>query len=128
NGAATDLPAAFNDLDFSSGNNMIGVKSSFGQLQSGTQYTVTAIFDPITSATLQLVVEPVGKAPVVDNFSITGVGGKTNWNGDNSATALRAGNVGNFGGQNTVSGNPFSEAATNTNPFEGTAGQALYWS
>lgn len=128
NGGAGDVPNAFDDLDFSSGNDMIGAKSSFGTLTAGTTYTVAAQFDPITNANLRLAVKPDGGSVTLDSFSITGVGGKTNWSGDDSASALRGGNIGNFGGGNTVGGDPFNETLINNNPFEGTAGQALYWS
>jgi len=126
-GQDTDVPAAFNDLNFASGNDMIGAKSSFGALSAGIEYSVAAVFDPITGATLDLGVLPTGGSVTTDSFSLTGVGGKTNWSGDDGATALKT--VGsNGGGTNTVGGNAFSEALINGNPFEGTAGQGLYWS
>jgi VCBS repeat-containing protein len=127
-GGAADVPNAFNDLDFASGNDMIGAKSSFGTLVAGTIYTVIVDYDPLTNAMLDIAVITPGGGSVSDNFALTGVGSRTNWTGDDSASALRAGNITNFGGANTVAANPFSEAEINGNPFEGTAGQALYWS
>ena len=127
-GSATDIPSLTNDLDFSSGNNMITAKSSFGALEAGTEYTVTAIFDPITGGTLELAVDPSGSAPTVDNFAITGVGGKTNWSGNDTASAFRGVDLFDFGAGNNAGGNPFDEDTMNTNGFEGAQGQALYWS
>ena len=127
NGAATNLPA-FNDLDWNSGNNMIGVRSSFGALSAGTQYSVAVVFDPITNASLDFGVLPSGGSLSTDSFALLNVGAKTNWSGDDSASAFRGTNIGNFGGANVTNPDPFDEAAINGNTFEGTAGQALYWS
>jgi hypothetical protein len=131
NGGTGNVPGGFNDLDWSSGNNMIGVTSTFGPLSAGIEYSVAVVFDPITSGTLQIGVLPTGGSLTLDSFDLIGRGTRSNWSGDDSATAFR-GNppnvVGNLGGANIVGGNPFSEAAMNSNPFEGTQGQGLYWS
>lgn len=132
NGVGADFVTSFDDLDFASGNNMIGVKSSFGTLTAGTEYTVAVIFDPIeTTPVLNLAVLPTGGILTQDSFSPVGVGAKTNWHGDNSASAFRGTNVGNLGGtiisSNGNTTNPFHENNINANPFEGTQGQALYW-
>jgi hypothetical protein len=126
-GNAGNVPGPFDDLDFSSGNNMIGAKSSFGKLVAGTTYTVAAVYDPVdASPMLQLGVQAGTSGTHIDAFTLTGVGGKTNWVGDRTTNALQ-GIATNAGGGNTVSGNPFSEAAINSNVFAGTKGQALYW-
>lgn len=134
NGANTVNLGTLNDLAFNSGNNMIGVKSSFGALTAGTEYSVAVLFDPITAATLDIGVKAGADPIATESYAISGVGGKTNWSGDDSATAFRGNppnNVGNLGGAliNT-DGNtayPFHEDNINANPFEGTQGQALYW-
>lgn len=132
NGGGANFIGSFNDLNFASGNNMIGVKSSFGALNAGSEYTVAIIFDPVdTSPSLEIAVLPTGGALSQESYTITGVGAKDNWHGDNSATAFRGGNVGNLGGTiistNANTANPFHETNINANPFEGTQGQALYW-
>jgi hypothetical protein len=132
NGLGSDFVVSFDDLDFSSGNNLIGVKSSFGILSAGTEYTVAVLFDPIDAApSLEIGVLPTGGSLTKDVYSVTGVGVKTNWHGDNSASAFRGTNVGNLGGTvistNANTTNPFHENNINGNPFEGTQGQALYW-
>jgi len=132
NGGGANFVGAFNDLDFSSGNNMIGVQSSFGPLTAGSEYSVAVIFDPIdASPGLTIGVLPTGGILSTESYSLGGVGVKTNWDGDNSASAFRGTNVGNLGAAiistdgNTT--NPFHENNINANPFEGTQGQALYW-
>jgi len=132
NGSGANFIVSFDDLDFSSGNNLIGVKSSFGILSAGTEYTVAVLFDPVdTSPSLEIGVLPTGGTLTKDVYSVNGVGGKTNWHGDNSATAFRGTNVGNLGGTvistNANTTDPFHENNINGNPFEGTQGQALYW-
>lgn len=127
NGVAGDLPA-FDDLNWASGNNMVGLRSSFGALSAGVEYSVAVVFDPLTSASLDIGVLPTGGSLTTESFSLLNVGTKTNWSGDDSASAFRGTDIGNFGGANTTVGNPFAEAAMNGNPFEGSAGQALYWS
>jgi len=133
-GSNTNVPAAFNDLNFASGNNMIGAKSSFGALSAGTTYSVAVVFDPIdASPSLEIAVKPSGGSITTNSFTPINVGGKTNWSGDDSATALRGKNgsvdIANLGGANTAgTSNPFREREINDNAFEGTAGQGLYWS
>ncbi|MGI9239795.1 MAG: hypothetical protein ACR2RV_03280, partial [Verrucomicrobiales bacterium] len=127
NGAASNLPA-FDDLNWASGNNMIGARSTFGALSAGTEYSVAVVFDPLTSARLQIGVLPNGGSLMTDSFDLLNVGTKTNWSGDDSASAFRGTNIANFGGANVTGGDPFAEAAINGNTFEGDAGQALYWS
>ena len=132
NGGGANFISTFNDLDFSSGNNMIGVKSSFGPLSAGIEYSVAVLFDPIdASPLLQMGVLPTGGLLSTESYALTGVGTKSNWDGDNSASAFRGTDIANFGGSiistdaNTT--NPFHENNINANPFEGTQGQALYW-
>ena len=127
NGTGTNIPA-FDDLDWASGTNMIGARSSFGQLSAGTEYSVAVIFDPLTNASLEMGVLPSGGSLTTDSFNLLNIGTKTNWSGDDSASAFRGTNIGNFGGANVTGSNPFDEAAINGNTFEGSAGQALYWS
>ena len=127
-----DFVTSFNDLNFSSGNNMIGLQSSFGPLTVGSEYTVAVIFDPVdTSPTLTIGVLPTGGSLATESYAIAGVGSRTNWSGDDSASAFRGGNISNFGGaiisNNANTTNPFHENNINANPFEGTQGQALYW-
>lgn len=132
NGGVGNVPNLFNDLNFSSGNNMIGVRSSFGPLIAGTEYSVAVVFDPLTTATIQLGILPTGGSLSTESYTISGVGTRTNWSGDDSVTALRGANangaIANFGGANTAGGDTWSEALINANGFNGTAGQALYWS
>ncbi len=128
NGSAGDQIGGFNDLDWASGNNMIGAISSFGALQAGTEYSVAVVFDPLTAATLEIGVQPSGGGVTRDLFSLANIGTRTNWSGDDSASAFRGGDIGNFGGATNGGGNPFSEAVINGNTFEGGQGQALYWS
>jgi hypothetical protein len=99
NGTGSNAVGTFNDLNFASGNNLIGIKSSFGALSAGTEYTVGVIFDPVdVSPSLEIGVLPANGIIALENYSLSGVGIKTNWHGDNSATAFRGGNMGNFGG------------------------------
>ena len=124
-------PLASNDLNFASGNNMIGVRSSFGPLTAGVEYSAAILFDPITAGTLEIGILPELGSLTLDSFTLSGVGGKTNWDGDNSASAFR-GNppnvLGNFGGASQgAATDPWSEVSMNGNPFEGIQGQALYW-
>lgn len=131
NGTGANFVSTFNDLDLASGNNLLGVKSTFGALSAGTEYSVAILFDPITAATLEIAVLPSGGSLSLESYSVAGVGVKTNWHGDNSASAFRGTNIGNFGGSiistdpNTT--NPFHENNINAKPFAGTQGQALYW-
>lgn len=98
NGTGSNAVGTFNDLNFASGNNLIGTKSSFGALSAGTKYTVGVIFDPVdVSPSLEIGVLPANGIIALENYSLSGVGIKTNWHGDNSATAFRGGNMGNFG-------------------------------
>lgn len=132
NGVGGNFISSFNDLDFASGNNLIGVISSFGALAAGTEYSVAVLFDPIDAfPSLTIAVQPAGGSLAVESYSLSGVGTKTNWDGDNSASAFRGTNIGNFGGSiintDANTGNPFHENNLNANPFEGTQGQALYW-
>ncbi|MDB4438186.1 PEP-CTERM sorting domain-containing protein [bacterium] len=132
NGTGTNAANSFNDLNFSSGNNLIGVKSSFGMLSEGIEYTVGVIFDPVdASPSLQIGVLPASGTLALESYVTEGVGAKTNWHGDNSATAFRGGNVGNLGGTiistSSPMTNPFHEVNINANTFEGVQGQALYW-
>ena len=134
NGGGANFISSFatNDLDFSSGNNMIGVRSSFGPLSAGTEYSVAVIFDPIDgSPNLEIGVLPPGVSLATESYALSGVGTKTNWDGDNSASAFRGTNIANFGGSIiSTDGNttdPFHENNINANPFEGAQGQALYW-
>ncbi len=132
NGTGANAVGTFNDLNFASGNNLIGIKSSFGALSAGTEYTVGVIFDPVdVTPTLEIGVLPANGTISLESYSVSGVGVKTNWHGDNSATAFRGGNVGNLGGtviSTTPSlADPFHETNINANPFEGVQGQALYW-
>lgn len=135
NGVGSDFVSSLNDLDFASGNNMIGVKSAFGPLSEGVEYSVAVLFDPLDAApSLTIGVLPTGGALSTESYALTGVGSKTNWDGDNSATAFR-GNppnlVGNFGGSvistDANTAYAFHENNINANPFEGVQGQALYW-
>lgn len=130
NGGASDVPGPFNDLDFASlnGNDSIGVKSSFGVLTAGVEYSVAVIFDPITDSTLQIAVKPSGGSIATESYNLLNVGTKNNWSGDDSASAFRGTDIGNLGGATTNNSSPLSEANMNANPFEGTQGQALYWS
>lgn len=132
NGTGAQFISSFNDLNFSSGNNMIGVRSSFGALTVGTEYSVAVLFDPIdTNPSLQIAVLPTGGSLSVESYALSGVGIRTNWDGDNSASAFRGTDIGNFGGTiistDTNTSNPFHENNINANPFEGAQGQALYW-
>ena len=129
NGAAGTAPAPANDLDWTSNgdNDIILAKSSFGALVAGTEYSVAAIFDPFAASSLQLAVQPTGGSLSRETFALTNLGARTSWSGDNSVSALRAGNLTNFGGATTTGTSPFAESAINNNPFVGTAGQALYW-
>jgi len=127
NGSGPNVPA-FDDLDWASGNNMIGATSSFGALTAGTEYSVAVVFDPITSASLEIGVLPTGGSLSMDSFSLLNIGTKNNWSGDDSASAFRGTDIGNFGGASVGTGDPFEEAQINGNTFEGSAGQALYWS
>ncbi|MDA7882324.1 hypothetical protein N9A94_08480 [Akkermansiaceae bacterium] len=134
NGGGANFISSFvtNDLDFSSGNNMIGVRSSFGPLSAGTEYSVAVIFDPIDGLpNLEIGVLPTGGSLATESYALSGVGTKTNWDGDNSASAFRGANIANFGGSIiSTDGNttdPFHENNINANPFEGAQGQALYW-
>ena len=127
-----NLVSPFNDLDLASGNNMIGVRSSFGPLTVGTEYSVAVIFDPVdASPALTIGVLPDGGVLATESYAISNPNGNTNWSGDDSASAFRANNIANFGGSiissNGNTASPFHENNINANPFEGTQGQALYW-
>lgn len=131
NGTGANFLSGFNDLNLSSGNNLLGVKSGFGTLNAGTEYTVAVLFDPITSASLEIGILPTDGGLSLESFSVSGVGTRTNWHGDNSATAFRGTDVGNLGGT-VISSDPnttypFHENNINARPFAGTQGQALYW-
>lgn len=129
--------STFNDLNWSSGNNAIGVRSGYGTLTVGTEYTVAAVFDPINSGTLEIGISDNGVAAAnyTESFTLLNRGTRVNWSGNDSVTALRAGNISDIGGANTDNADPFFEDGNvgngfgiNGNPFEGTVGQALYWS
>ena len=77
---------------------------------------------------LQMGVLPSGGSLTTESFNLLNIGTKTNWSGDDSASAFRGTDIGNFGGANVTGADPFDEAAINGNTFEGSAGQALYWS
>lgn len=122
-GVAADEVSTFNDLDFSSGNNMIGVKAGFGALTAGTTYTAAVVYDPLGPGTLQLALK-AGSGPVVEEtYSLLGVGTKNSWSGNDTFTSFIS--PSNAGGGNTVAAHPFNEATMPA--FAGTRGQALYW-
>ncbi|MCA9248811.1 MAG: PEP-CTERM sorting domain-containing protein, partial [Planctomycetales bacterium] len=125
-GAGDTYNPASNDLDFGSGNNMIGAKSSYGPLSAGTTYTVAAIYDPLnpTDPTLTLgVLAATSPQLTTDLFTLSGVGAKTNWSGDDTITSFIT--AGSRGGATNGAGNLFRDSTQVA--FAGIQGQALYW-
>ncbi|QTN33384.1 hypothetical protein HZ994_14020 [Akkermansiaceae bacterium] len=125
-GAAGDVVTSFNDLDYSSGNNMIGVKSAFGQLSADTEYSVAVLYDPLgATPTLTLGVKPTGGGLATESYTLTGVGAKNNWYGNRTITSFRT--PLNAGAGTTNTGSPWREGTGFMKDLSGTAGRALLW-
>jgi len=125
NGAAGNTPGAFDDVAYNDGNNMINVKSTFGQLTAGKTYTAAVAYDPITGNSLKLAVRQQGASTHVDSYALAGVGTKTNWSGNDTVTNLVG--DGSIGAGNNVGGNAFDEGPVRANDFAGAKGQGLLW-
>lgn len=126
-GVATNIIASgdFNDLDYSSGNNMVGIRSSFGPLTAGVEYSVGVIYDPLgVEPTVTIGVLPGGGTLVTESYNFTGRGVKNNWSGNDTITAFLA--PANAGGSTNVTGEPFREGFGMTN-LDGTASGAFLW-
>jgi len=117
-----------NDLNFTSGtSNIVGVKSSFGQLTAGTEYSVAVVYGPpAASAPLTIGIQPNGSGTSVESYTLLNSNAfNGNWPGNNTTTAyLKPANAGaaNDGGAGS---NPFIQA--NIKPLNGTGGKALLW-
>lgn len=123
--AAGNVVAAFNDLDYDSGNRMVGVKSTFGPLAAGTEYSVGVVYDPNGASTMTMAVLPTGGSVFQETVNFVNADTTNgNWAGNNTVTSFNA--PSNAGGGNTVAGNPFQEGAA-MNALSGTAGRALMW-
>jgi hypothetical protein len=123
---AGSVIGSFNDLDFSSGNNMVGLRSSFGQLTAGVEYSVGVIYDPLgTSSTVTIGILPEGGSLFQESYTFSNVGGRTNWSGNDTITAFAG--PANAGGGNTVGGNAFQEGLSIMNGLSGTTSGAYLW-
>ncbi|MCA9247432.1 MAG: PEP-CTERM sorting domain-containing protein [Planctomycetales bacterium] len=127
NGGPGDLyDPSGNDFDFASGNNLVGMKSTFGALTAGTEYTVAAIYDPLSgSPSVTIGVDPADAQLHSDTFALAGVGVKNNWSGDDNVTSL-IGDASVAAGNNSA-GHFFNEVDVRANDFAGIVGQGLYW-
>lgn len=124
-GAAANVVTTFDDLDYGSGNNMVGVISSFGALTAGTEYSVGVIYDPLgASSSVTFGVLPTGGSLFQESVTLTGQGTKTNWQGNRTVNAFTS--PGNVGAGTSTAGQAFQEGAA-MNALDGTAGQAALW-